>query len=256
MTNPKRYFIDKIGISIVNLSTAVAFIEEFIAEKKWGYVCVTEERTAYIANHDEQYCNIQNNSLITVPDGMPLVWIAHNLGFKNVGRVSGLDFLIAILNISGKKNYSQYFYGSSPQTIQRIIEKMNGKYPDVSLKGAVSPPFQSLESFNIEELAAEINKLEPTFFWCGLGAPKQEKLIALLQPCLKSTICVGVGLAFEYFADTVIRAPRWAQKLGLEGFFRLYQQPQRLGFYLIRRYVFWLKVILLTKIFGNLYKIK
>lgn len=32
---------------------------------------------------------------------------------------------------------------------------------------------------------------------------------------------------FEYFAGTVERAPLWAQKTGLEWFFRLSQQPKK-----------------------------
>jgi len=247
-----RFFINKIGISITNIDQTISLLENFIKEKHSGYVCVTEERTSYIANHDKEYCLIQNSSLLTVPDGMPLVWIAHNIGFKEVGRVSGPDLLTEVLKISSQKRYSHYFYGSSSETIQLIGEKLAVKYPEVEVKGLVSPPFQRLEDFDIDGLANEINKLKPDFFWCGLGAPKQERLISLLQPKLNSTICIGVGLAFNYLADNVRRAPEWAQKSGLEGFYRLSQQPKRISFFLIKRYFYWIKVILKTRITGKI----
>lgn len=224
----KRYSIGKININRTNLSDTLGEIHRTIEEKKYGYICVTNSRTAYLANNDDDYLKIQNNSFMTVPDGIPLIWIAHNKGFKDVGRVCGPDLFPNILKISKEKNYSHFFFGSTPKTINIIKNKFKYEYPEIEIKGAVSPPFQPIEDYNIDELAKEINRLKPTFFWCGLGAPKQEQLMALLQPKLEVTICVGIGLVFEYFANTVDRAPKWAQKIGLEWFFRLAQQPKKI----------------------------
>jgi len=222
-----RFNIGKIKINKTNLEDTLTQIQKKIEDKEYGYICVTNSRTAYQANIDEDYLEIQNNSLMTVPDGMPLIWIAHNKGYNGVGRVCGPDLFPEIINISEEKGFSHYFFGSTQNTIDLIQEKMRNEYPAIVLKGAVSPPFQPIESYDIDELAKEINRLQPTFFWCGLGAPKQEQLMALLQPKLDSTICIGIGLVFEYFAGTVERAPLWAQKSGLECFFRLSQQPKK-----------------------------
>ena len=224
----QRFSIDKISISNVNLETTLSFLSETIANENYGYVCVTNSRTSYLANHDDDYCAIQNNSLLTVPDGMPLVWIANNQGFKNVGKVSGMDLMDAIFTESIEKGYSHYFYGCSQNTIDLLQIKLKEKYPGLDIKAAVSPPFQPIEDYDIERLAKHVKELQPTFFWCGLGAPKQERLIALLQPHLKNSISVGVGLAFEYFAGTVKRVPGWMQKSGLEWSYRLAQQPKNI----------------------------
>lgn len=221
----ERFFIDKIGVSKVNIFKTVNLIEENLKEKELGYICVTNSRTAYLANHEQEYLDIQNNSFLTVPDGAPLVWIAHNRGLQNVGKVSGKNLMDAIFKISVEKGYSHYFYGCSQNTIDLLQKNLNEQYPGLEIKAAVSPPFQPLESYDIKGLAQEVNELNPTFFWCGLGAPKQERLMALLQPKLETTICVGVGLAFEYFAGTVKRVPNKIEKLGLEWFYRCFQQP-------------------------------
>ncbi|ASO07979.1 WecB/TagA/CpsF family glycosyltransferase [Arenibacter algicola] len=223
-----RFFIDKIGISKVNLNTTLKFIIEAIENKKYGYVCVTNARTVYISNHDSEYCKIQNDSLLTIPDGMPLVWIANNKGVKEVNKTSGKDLMDEIFKISVEKGYSHYFYGCSQETIDLLRKNIRTLYPGLDIKAAISPPFQPLGDYNIEALATEVNALSPTFFWCGLGAPKQERLMALLQPHLQKTIAVGVGLAFEYFAGTVKRVPEWMQKSGLEWSYRLAQQPKNI----------------------------
>lgn len=224
----QRYYIDNIGISKVNLNTALKYLTEAIENKNYGYVCVTNSRTVYISNHDAKYCNIQNGSLLTVPDGMPLVWIANNKGIDEVSKTSGKDLMDEIFKISVEKGYSHYFYGCSQLTIDLLHKNLKHQYPGLDIKAAISPPFQPLEDYNIESLAAEVNALSPTFFWCGLGAPKQERLMALLQPHLHKTISIGVGLAFEYFAGTVKRVPHWMQKGGLEWSYRLAQQPKNI----------------------------
>lgn len=223
-SNIKHFSINKFLVSCVNLETAVSYIKDCIDNQTFGYICASNARSAYQSNHEPDYCLIQNNSLLTVPDGRPLVWIAHNLGHKEVGQVSGDDIFHAILKESKENNFSHYFYGSSPDTIKSMRQKLEIEYPEVIIKDMVSPPFQPLEEYDIEALAKEINDKAPTFLWVGLGAPKQERLMDLLQPKLNSTICIGVGLVFEYFAGNVKRAPKWARKFGLEWLIRDLQQ--------------------------------
>lgn len=223
-----RFFIGKIGISRVTIADVLRTFEESARSGRYGYICVTNTRTAHLANREAAYASIQNSSLLTVPDGTPLVWIAHNLGLGEVGKVSGKDLMDAVFSESVRKGHSHYFFGSTPETIGKLVENISSRYPGIEIKGAVSPPFQPLENFDIDGLAAELNRLRPTFFWCGLGAPKQERLIALLQPRLEATFCLGVGLAFEYLAGTVNRAPLWMRNAGLEWVYRWAQQPRNI----------------------------
>ena len=223
----ERYSIGLFKVSKTNLSGVLTKISDSLLKGKHGYICVSNARVAYQSNHDPEYCAIQNNSLLTVPDGKPLVWIAHNMGYKYVGQVAGNELFHALLGESAKHGYTHYFYGSTPSTIEKMKQRAAVEYPKARIVGAVSPPFQPIEAYDIDSLADDINRLSPTFFWVGLGAPKQERLMALLQPKSKNTICIGVGLVFEYYAGTVKRAPKWARKIGLEWLARSLQQPKR-----------------------------
>ena len=220
--------LDNTLISKTNLVDALHYTIDCFQRNKFGYLCYMDTRTAYLASHDHVYSSIQNDSLMTLPDGMPLVWVARMRGHSDVGKVSGKDFMDAVFSVSAEKGYTHYFYGSTKETIEKIQENLKRKYPALVILKGVSPPFQPLEDFDIDGLANELNELRPTFFWCGLGAPKQEQLISRLQPKLHVTFCAGVGLAFEYFAGTVKRAPEWMQKRGLEWVYRLVQQPQNI----------------------------
>lgn len=239
----QRFYIGKFSVSDVDLEKTLAYLNECVKEAVNGYVCVSNARVAYQSNHDEQFCNIQNNSLLTLPDGKPLSWIAHNKGFKSVQQVAGNELFHGILRLSEENNYSHFFYGSTPDTIFKMRDRLKKEFPNVELKGCVSPPFQPIEDFDIEYLADMINNLAPTFLWVGLGAPKQERLMALLQPKLKETICIGVGLVFEYYGGSVKRAPEWARKIGLEWLVRIMQQPARMKM-LIRPYCWTLRELI------------
>jgi N-acetylglucosaminyldiphosphoundecaprenol N-acetyl-beta-D-mannosaminyltransferase len=177
---------------------------------------------------------------------MPLVWIAHKQGYKQTGKISGKDFMDAVFSASVENGYSHYFYGSTAETIGQIQLRLKEKYPGISILGAVSPPFQKIEEFDIDALAEKINELSPTFFWCGLGAPKQEFLISRLQEKLASTFSVGVGLAFEYYGGTVRRAPLWMRNAGLEWLYRLSQQPKNIP-RAVKPFLWVMKHLLLTR---------
>jgi len=224
-----RFKVGKIEINATDRSSCISSLREEIKSGNYNYICVTNVRTAWLANKNPEYLQIQNSSLLTVPDGMPLVWYAHRTGYKNVGRISGMDLMNALFSISAEEKYSHYFYGSIPETIEKLVRNVSENFLGINIKKVVSPPFQPVENINIDELAADINQLKPTFFWVGLGAPKQEYLMHKLQPKLESTICIGVGLSFEYLAGKVKQAPAWAQRAGLEWLFRIAQQPRNIG---------------------------
>ena len=145
-----------------------------------------------------------------------------------MSRVSGVDLMTEVLRISEARGYSHYFYGSTPETIGGMKKAILHDYPKLNVKSYVSPPFRPLTNTEFKELVDEIDLLQPTFFWCGLGAPKQEILISRLSKAVNSpTIFVGVGLAFNYLAGNVRRAPVWMQRCGLEGLYMNAQQPFR-----------------------------
>ncbi|NTU67268.1 MAG: WecB/TagA/CpsF family glycosyltransferase [Chlorobiaceae bacterium] len=224
----QRFPVGRVLVSLTGADEAILKIAESIRTGRPGYLCFIDSRTAHLANYDESYCHIQNRSMFTFPDGMPVVWHARRLGNEEITKVSGKDFMDKVFAVSAKHGFSHYFFGSTPEVIDRIGKNLGRMYPGLNIVGAVSPPFQPVEAFDIDGLAAELNRVRPTFFWCGLGAPKQEQLIARLQPKLQATVCAGVGLAFEYLAGTVQRAPSWMCRTGLEWVYRLAQHPQQL----------------------------
>ena len=63
--------------------------------------------------------------------------------------------------------------------------------------------------------------------FCGLGFPKQERLMSFLAQRFPSTWFIGWERP-ERCCRTRTMRPNWMQRLGLEWLFRLIQEPRRL----------------------------
>ena len=100
-------------------------------------------------------------------------------------------------------------------------------YPDIQIAGMISPPFRSLSREEEKAYIQQINDSGADIVWIGLGAPKQENWMYEHQGMLHG-VMIGVGAGFSYHAGLIKRAPKWMQKMSLEWFYRLMQDPVRL----------------------------
>ena len=180
-----------------------------------------------MAYDNKNYLNVQNNSILSIPDGGPLSSLGRKKGYKEMQRTTGPDLLDEILKISVEKKYRHYFYGSTEDTLKKMQYKIKEKYGDVYIVGMYSPPFRNLTAEEDAQIIKDINNVNPDFVWVGLGAPKQENWMYEHKNII-TALMVGAGAAFDYLAGNISRAPKWMQKLNLEWLYRLLQDPIRL----------------------------
>jgi N-acetylglucosaminyldiphosphoundecaprenol N-acetyl-beta-D-mannosaminyltransferase len=227
-----RFAIGQVRINATDLERATGVLlerAETLESAGAAYLCAPNVRATYIANREPDYAAILNGSLLTVPDGKPLVWYAHLSGLKQVRRTCGPDLFNRICQETEGTALTHYFFGSTPEVISKLEERLKVKYPRLNVVGMQSPPFAPLEVLAQSGIVEEINRLRPTFVWVGLGAPKQERFIAQIIQRVDASILLAIGLVFEYEAGTIKRAPKWMQRCGLEGVARVCQQPERTG---------------------------
>lgn len=212
------YRIGRVRISITNEDDAVRSIIGFVKNRQTGYVCISNMRTVSIANKDNKYYEVMENSLMNTPDGTPLVWCGHWWGLKNVGRACGPHVFSRVLR-ENNNELKHFFLGDTDETLATLKKKVTEEY-GTNVAGTYSPPFKPLEEYDIESIAKMINDSDANIVWTSLRAPKQDYLGALLAQHLnKGTIVVGVGAAFRCEIGEIKQPDGLLQKLGLAGIF-------------------------------------
>jgi len=229
----ERVNILGVGISPLTRAQAVATIEGWIAHRERQYVCVSGIHGVMESQRDEDLRAIHNAAGMVTPDGMPLVWLSRLKGFEFVERVYGPDLLLACCQRSVTAGYRHFFYGGGAGVPERLIQRLQARFPGLEVVGSYSPPFRALTTAEDAEVVRRINAAEPDVVWVGLSTPKQERWMSEHRDRLAAPVFIGVGAAFDFHAGLKPQAPRWMQRNGLEWLFRLWKEPRRLW----RRYL-------------------
>lgn len=216
-----------VHVAAINMEWLIHYLEKNIALLSGDYICVSNVHTTVTSYKEKDYCAIQNGGIMAIPDGGPLTMVGKHRGYEFMQRVTGPDLMNRILEISEEKQYRHFFFGSTQSTIDKIRERLKKQYPNLTIVGMSSPPFRTMTQEEDQELIEMINKANPDFIWVALGAPKQERWMAEHQGKVKG-LMIGVGAAFDYFAENIKRAPMWMQEHSLEWLYRLKQDPKRL----------------------------
>ncbi|MDR3742407.1 MAG: WecB/TagA/CpsF family glycosyltransferase [Terracidiphilus sp.] len=217
-----------VQINAFNMADAVRLSDELIRTDGKGYVCVTDVHGVIEAQDDPAFREILNNSYMTTPDGMPLVWAGRMQGHKDMERVYGPDLLMAICAVSAERGYRHFFYGGKAGVADRLVGVLRDKFPGLEVVGTYVPPFRALTELEERELTETLAAAKPDIFWVGLGLPKQERFMAQYCGKLDAKLMIGIGAAFDIHAGLVKEAPQWLKKAGLQWLHRLCQEPRRL----------------------------
>ena len=218
-----------VGVTPVNLGQAVETLEKWRDEGRREYVCCTSVHGLVEAQGDPEMRSALNRAGLLTEDGMPLVWWCRRAGYPDAGRASGSDLLLAMCERAPERGHRHFFYGGSPSVVETLVLRLRQRFPGLVIAGYRSPPFRPLTHEEDTADVQAINETRPDFVWVGLGAPKQDKWMALHVGKIHAAALLGVGAAFDFVSGTKTRAPLWMQHSGLEWLFRLMTEPRRLA---------------------------
>jgi N-acetylglucosaminyldiphosphoundecaprenol N-acetyl-beta-D-mannosaminyltransferase len=179
------------------------------------------------AHRNPSFAEVIKKADSVVPDGMPLVWGLRLVHGIKQDRVAGMDLLPDLLRRLEQEKISPFFYGSSPEALEKTEAYLKHNYPSLKLAGLYSPPFRSLTAEEENAAVEMINASGAGLVFVSLGCPKQERWMAAMCGRVKA-VMIGIGGALPVLVGLQKRAPKWMQNSGLEWFNRLMQEPTRL----------------------------
>jgi len=240
----KRVNVLGVGISVLNLKTALEEIAGAVQARRKGYICITGVHGVMEAQGDPAFRAILNRAFLCTPDGMPMVWMGRARGYSEMRRVYGPDLMFEVCAWGQKNGCRHFFFGGAPGVAESLAQRLRARFPAIEIAGLFTPPFRPLIAPEEQQLADRVRSAKPDILWVGLSTPKQEIFMAEFLPKLDTTLMIGVGAAFDFHSGRVKQAPRWMQRSGLEWLYRLGQEPRRLaGRYFRNNPLFVLKII-------------
>ena len=219
------------GLPINSLTAdeAVGTLEHLILSGGTHQVCAMNLDTWLNALTDAHLHRIVAGSSMVFPDGMPLVWASGLLGCPLAERVTGVDLVPRLAELSARKGYKIFLLGAKPGVAERVSRLLERNYPGVQIVGTFAPVEENLIRMDHTEILRQIHAVSPDILLVAFGNPKQEKWIWMHRRRLGVPLSMGVGGSFDILVGDMRRAPRWVQKCGLEWAMRFLQEPVRLG---------------------------
>jgi N-acetylglucosaminyldiphosphoundecaprenol N-acetyl-beta-D-mannosaminyltransferase len=230
---PAKYDLFGVPVAATNYDEIVDVVSRTASEGVPGVVSLHAVHAIIESVSDPELLAKVKRFDAVLPDGQPVRWALnhlHGVGLRE--RVYGPELTLRLCARAADDAIPIYLYGSMPDVIELLQQKLLEKFPSLRIAGAESPPFRALTPEEDEAVVRRINESGAGILFVGLGCPKQDHFAAdHADRILPVQVCVGA--AFDFHAGTKPMAPAWMQRNGLEWLYRLSREPRRLW----RRYM-------------------
>ncbi|MDP4093054.1 MAG: WecB/TagA/CpsF family glycosyltransferase [Bacillota bacterium] len=222
-----RNTVDILGVPVdsVTMEQAKQKVIDYVHENNGTRMVFTPNSEILMAaQRDPGLKDILKNADLLVADGAGVVLAARILRLNIPEKVSGIDLVKNLLQVSEKEGLSYFLFGSKPGVAEAAGEKMKETYGNIDIKGYRNGYFSKEDEPQIVE---QVNSSGADIILVALGAPKQEKWIYEYREALKAKVCIGIGGSLDVFAGNVKLAPDFFRNHGLEWLYRLCKEPRR-----------------------------
>lgn len=230
----RRVTLMGLALDHVTEAQAIDHVMSELAAGRGGWVLTPNLHILRMFATRPQYAAYASGSTLRVADGMPLIWASKLRGTPLPARVAGSELVWSLTARAAQEGRSVYFLGGNPGTADQSAERLRSRSPGLRVAGCECPPlgFENDPSY-MAALERRLIEAAPDICYLGITPDKGDRVISRLRSLLPRTWFMGVGISFSYVAGEVKHAPTWLRKVGLEWFYRLCQEPRRLG----RRYL-------------------
>jgi N-acetylglucosaminyldiphosphoundecaprenol N-acetyl-beta-D-mannosaminyltransferase len=216
--------IDRLG-----MAETLAAIERAIAAGRYTQHMAINAAKIVAMHDDPRLCEIIDGCGLVNADGQSVVWASRLLGDPLPERVAGIDLMDALLELAESRGYRVYFLGARAAVLERAVERLQERYPELQVAGTRDGYFTAGEA---AEVCDAIRTSRADVLFVAMSSPRKEYFLGEFGPDLGVPFVMGVGGSIDVIAGITRRAPAAWQRLGLEWLYRLLQEPQRM----FRRY--------------------
>lgn len=217
-----------VEVDALDLQGTLAEIEAALKARRKGYICMAGVHGIMEAQRNAEVMQTYAQSLMTLPDGRPTVWVGRLQGHPSIRQVTGPDLMVEIFRRREFAGYQHFLYGGKPGVAEELAQNFTNRFPWARIVGTYTPPFRELTTLEERQLVSRLRKLRPSIVWVGISTPRQELFMRRYLPQLDTTLMFGVGAAFDFHTGRIKDCADWIKCLGLQWLHRLMQDPRHL----------------------------
>lgn len=223
--NSKKVNLFGTDIDCLTMEETIQVVDKIIQDRTpRQHVVVNALKFAMMSSNPELK-NIVNSCDIISADGLPVVWASRILAQPLPTRVAGVDLFQNLVRFCSQKGYRPFFFGAREEIAIKTVENFKEKYPSLKVAGYRNGYFSQEEESQVSEM---IRKSRADILFVGISSPIKEIFLSKWMNYMQIPFCMGVGGSFDIIAGKTKRAPEWMQEAGLEWFYRVLQEPQRM----------------------------
>lgn len=167
-------------------------------------------------------------------DGMPVLFLANMRGanLPRNKRATSLDFYDQLFAAGVSAGWQFAYVGSTQHVLTDGIAVLRDRFPGLKIE-ARSGYFDMHDSSSGSdhgEIIDWLNALSPDVVIVGMGMPRQEEWIEIVQSRIDARVFLSAGAYLDYQVGAQKAAPRWLGRYGLEWAYRLAASPHRLSY--------------------------
>jgi N-acetylglucosaminyldiphosphoundecaprenol N-acetyl-beta-D-mannosaminyltransferase len=223
---PRRLELLGCPVDAVNMDEAVAACERAIEDGRYLQHMSVNVAKLVSLNQDRALRDAVAACRLITADGQGVVWAAALLGKPLPERVAGIDLMLRMLERAALRGYRPFILGAREQVLEQAVARLRQRYPDLDLAGWENGYF---DDGAIPAVCERIRRSGADMLFVAMSSPRKELFLDEYGPNLGVPFAMGVGGAIDVVAGRTRRAPAALQRLGLEWFYRLAQEPRRLA---------------------------
>jgi len=213
----------------LTIETALDAAFATIAHNRPTLTTFINPHSFHLARRDPEYLDALTKFNIVLPDGIGVVWGLRLLTSISTSRVSfdSTSLALPLLHRASRERLNVMLIGGRRGVSDNACRQLTAAVPELRIS-AVMDGFCEFPRYE-----AAVRLANPDIIICGMGAPRQEKLLMhLAQAKAFQGLGYTCGGYFDQLQKSIDYYPNLFTALNLRWFYRLIREPRRLA----RRY--------------------
>jgi N-acetylglucosaminyldiphosphoundecaprenol N-acetyl-beta-D-mannosaminyltransferase len=221
----ERISLLKVPLDIAPQERMPEIICDLLKSRQGGNIILLSLWDLLRARRNEEYRSFVQGASLIIPISKSLVGGARFLTGKIPVRYMPFDFVINLLTILEKREFSLYLLGSRLRILKKAEKNLRQTFPRLRIVGRYTGGFKRQEE---AALLQAIRKAAPSLLLIGKGVRGGERWIARNNARLNPGFRLWCSDLFEVFAERKKRPSRVIFDKGLEWIGFCFQKPVRL----------------------------